>query len=98
MISRTNGDRRHVSMTAIKKEKPAVESEELPRGTELGIATALSHRRIEPRIVQGISLAGRGSSPDGLSGHQDVAVFRPPSRGLTRRHATHARLLDEGVC
>lgn len=61
MISRSNGERRHVSMTATKKEKPATESEGPPRGTELGIATSLSRRRIEPQIVLGISLADRGS-------------------------------------
>lgn len=78
MVSRGNGECRPVSRSAIKQEKPAAESEEPPRGTELGIATSLSRRRIEPQIVQGISLADRGSSPDGLSGHQELAVLTPP--------------------
>lgn len=78
MVYRSNGEHRHVSMTATKKGKPAAESEGLPRGTELRAATSLSRRRIELRIAQGISPANHCSDPGGLSGHQDLAVFRPP--------------------
>ena len=63
-------------MTATKKEKPAAESEARPsQGTELGIATSLSRRRIELPFDQGISLVGRNSSLGGLSGHQELAAF-----------------------
>ena len=66
-------------MTATKKEKPAAESEARPsKGTELGITTSLSRRRIELSFVQGISLAGDNSALGGLSGHQELAVLKPP--------------------
>ena len=47
-------------------------------GTELGITTSLSRRRIELPFVQGISLAGDNSALGGLSGHQELADLNPP--------------------
>ena len=84
MISRSKGERRHVSMTVTKKEKPAAESEELPRGTELGITLRSRAAESNRESSKGSARANHGSGPGGLSGHQDLAVFRPPV--VARRH------------
>jgi len=55
MLSRSKGAYRHVSMTVTKKEKSAVESEGIPRGTELGIALRSRTAETSRQIAQEIS-------------------------------------------